>query len=87
MVITDVKVRGLFTHKNYKAFVSVTFNHALVIHDIRVNENQGRIYVSMPAKQKSQGYHYDVAHPITNELREKVEAAVSKAYINAKSEL
>jgi stage V sporulation protein G len=37
-------------------------------------------FVSMPSRKMNDGTYRDIAHPITNEFREKVENAVLEAY-------
>lgn len=43
MEITDIRVRKVNSEGKLKAVVSVTFDGAFVIHDIKLIENEGRM--------------------------------------------
>ena len=63
-----------------KAFATVTLNGCFVVTDMKViNGNEG-LFVAMPARRRKDGIFHDVAHPITQDLREHIEQAVLDAY-------
>lgn len=86
MTITDVKIRKLFNEDILKALVSVTFDDALVIHDIKIIQGPKRLFVAMPSRKDEKGkdggiaVYRDIAHPIDQEMRQKLETAVFSAY-------
>ena len=55
MEITDIRLRRLNSDGNskMKAVFSVTFDNEFVVHDIRVIENNGRLFCAMPSRRKS----------------------------------
>ncbi|MBQ7039811.1 MAG: septation protein SpoVG family protein, partial [Clostridia bacterium] len=48
MVITDIRVRKITAEGRMKAVVSVTFDDAFVVHDIKVIEGQDKLFIAMP---------------------------------------
>lgn len=83
MTITDVKVRRLFNEERLRALVSLTLDDGLVVHDIKVIQGSDRLFVAMPSRRDPEGVFRDVVHPITSELRKKMESAVLAAYQEA----
>ena len=80
MEITDIRVRKVNSEGKLKAVVSVTFDGAFVIHDIKLIENQGRMFISMPNKRVRSGEYKDIAHPVNAQMREVLERSVISAY-------
>ncbi|RPF42469.1 septation regulator SpoVG [Thermodesulfitimonas autotrophica] len=83
MQITDVKVRKVLNEGRMKAVVSVTFDDAFVVHDIKVVEGKSGLFVAMPSRRRPNGDFRDVAHPITPDARRQLEEAVLSAYNSA----
>jgi stage V sporulation protein G len=80
MKITNVKVRKTFENAGaVKAIVSVTFDDALAIHNIKVVEVNEKTIVAMPALKGNNGEIRDVVHPINSQLRAELTAAVLEA--------
>ncbi len=65
-----------------KAIVSVTFDDAFVIHDVKVVEGHKGLFVAMPSRKTPDGEFRDIAHPITSSAREVIQSAVLNAYEN-----
>lgn len=63
-----------------RAIVSITFNEAFVVHDIRVIDGNEGLFVAMPSKRTPDGEFRDVAHPINANTRLKIQDAVLAAY-------
>lgn len=84
MEITNVKIRKVFIvppfNAHLKAIASVTFDNALAVHDIKIVEGPERLFVAMPSRKNNNGKYQDVAHPINQEMRQKLEDAVFTAY-------
>ena len=80
MVITDVRVRKISSAGKMKAVVSVTFDEAFVVHDIKVIEGKERLFIAMPSRKTADGEFKDIAHPINTELREKLQEVILKKY-------
>ena len=83
MQITDVKIRKILNEGKMKAIVSVTFDNAFVVHDIKVVEGKSGMFVAMPSRRVPNGEFRDVAHPITTEARKQLEDVVLGAYNEA----
>lgn len=63
-----------------KAIVSITLDEQFVVHDVRVIEGNNGLFVAMPSKRTPEGEFKDIAHPITSQTRELIQAAVLTAY-------
>ena len=66
-----------------KAIVSITFDGAFVVHDVKVVEGNNGLFVAMPSRKMPDGEFRDIAHPISSEAREIIQTAVLKAYEEA----
>ncbi|MDD2553887.1 MAG: septation regulator SpoVG [Desulfotomaculaceae bacterium] len=82
MQVTDVRVRKVLSEGKMKAIVSVTFDDAFVIHDVKVVEGHKGLFVAMPSRKTPDGEFRDIAHPITSSAREVIQSAVLNAYEN-----
>jgi stage V sporulation protein G len=52
---------------------------------MRVIEGKNGLFVAMPSKKRKDGKHQDLAHPITAEMRQKIEDLVISKYKEALS--
>ena len=80
MKITDIKIRRLYDNEKMKAVCSVTFDGELVVHDIKIIENDGKTFVAMPSRRSREGVFSDIVHPINTELRIYLEDEVLTEY-------
>ena len=83
MNITDVRVRKILTEGKMKAIVSVTLDDAFVIHDVKVVDGQNGLFVAMPSRKTPTGEFHDIAHPISQESRDLLQAKVLEKYEEA----
>jgi stage V sporulation protein G len=79
MDITEVRV-SVRNEERLKAYVTVTFDNCFVVRHIRVVKTEKGLLVSMPSRKLPDGTHKDIAHPITQEFRKKLETQVLAAY-------
>ncbi|PKN00287.1 MAG: septation protein SpoVG [Elusimicrobia bacterium HGW-Elusimicrobia-2] len=79
MEITDVRI-FLREDGKMKAFAAVTFDASFVVHNIRVLDGNNGFFVSMPSKKRKDGKYQDVAHPITTEMRQRLEKVIIEKY-------
>lgn len=84
MQITDVRVRKLSEEGKMRGIVSVTFDNAFVVHDIKIIEGQNGLFIAMPSRKVSEGEFRDIAHPINAEMRFELQNDIIKAYEEAK---
>lgn len=86
MEITDIRVKKILTENSaeskMKAVVSVTFDDAFVVHDIKIIEGQDKLFTAMPSRKTQDGEFKDIAHPINRETRLKLEEAILAEYRN-----
>jgi len=68
------------------AIASITFDHAFVVHDVKVIYANDRHFIVMPSRKNADGTYRDVAHPITASFRGEVEEAVLEAFRRAQEE-
>lgn len=80
MIVTDIKIRKFFNEGPMKAVVSVTFDGALAVHDIKVINSKDKFFIVMPSRKNPDGTYRDIVHPINAEFRAELEGAVIKTY-------
>ncbi|GAU76126.1 septation regulator SpoVG [Fusibacter sp. 3D3] len=84
MNITDVRIRKLREEGKMKAVVSLTFDNAFVVHDIKVIEGQNGLFVAMPSRKVGESDYRDIAHPINQETRSMIQDIIFAEYEKAK---
>ena len=81
MQITDIKIRKTFSGDGpMKAVVSVTFDHQLALHDIKVINTRDKFFIVMPSRKNPDNTYRDIIHPITSDFRQLLETSVVNAY-------
>ncbi len=83
MTITGIKVRKLIPEGRLKGVISVTFDNSFAVHDIKVVQGDDRLFVAMPSRRDDNGVFRDIVHPISSEVREKMEGKILEAYYEA----
>ncbi|MCL4514232.1 MAG: septation regulator SpoVG [Firmicutes bacterium] len=83
MNITDVRVKKVAGEGKMRAVAAIVIDDAFVVRDLRVIEGQNGLFVAMPSRKSSDGEYRDIAHPITAEAREMIQARVLKEYETA----
>lgn len=78
--ITDIRVKKIPTEGKMKAVVSVTFDDAFVVHDIKIIEGQDKLFTAMPSRKTPDNEFKDIAHPINSEMRELLEKSILEKY-------
>ena len=87
MQITDIRIRKINTEGRMKAVVSVTFDDAFVVHDIKVIEGEKGLFIAMPSRKASDGEYRDIAHPINSGTRDKIQQMILGKYETALTEV
>lgn len=80
MQITDIRIRKISKEGKMKAVVSITFDNAFVVHDIKIIEGDKGLFIAMPSRKAADGEYRDIAHPINSETRDTVQTMVLKKY-------
>jgi stage V sporulation protein G len=79
MEITEVRVFPVHEEK-LKAYVTVTFDGCFVVRDLKVIQGNAGLFVAMPAKRRKDGTFKDIAHPLNQEMRDRLERAILAEY-------
>ena len=82
MQITDIRIRRISKEGKMKAVVSITFDNAFVVHDIKIIEGQDKLFTAMPSRKTPDNEFKDIAHPINSEMRNTLESAILREYEN-----
>ena len=85
MTITDIKIRRLLPQGRLKGVISVTFDNAFAVHDIKIIEGQDKFFLAMPSKRLADGTYRDIVHPINQEMRSLLESSILEVYHNERS--
>lgn len=80
MQITDIRIRKISQDGKMKAIVSITFNNAFVVHDIKIIEGERGLFIAMPSRRTSDGEYRDIAHPINSETRDYIQDTILRKY-------
>lgn len=80
MKITDIRIVKVESQPFLKAYVTVTFDDELVVHNIRIVEIDGKVMLSMPNKKLREGVYKDYVHPINNEFRDRITEEILSEY-------
>jgi stage V sporulation protein G len=79
MEITEVRVFPVDEDK-LKAFVSIIIDDCFVVSDIKIINGNSGLFISMPSKKRKNGTFRDIAHPLNNDTRRKIEEKVLARY-------
>lgn len=79
MEITEVKVFPVREEK-LKAFVSIVFDRCFMVNDIKIINGRDGLFISMPSRKKKNGDYKDVAHPLNNETRGRIQERILTEY-------
>jgi len=80
MNITDIRIRHTYCENRLRALVSITIDHDLALHDIKIIQGADRLFVAMPSRRDENGEFRDICHPITLQARQQLEQAVLDCY-------
>lgn len=85
MKITDIRIKHIDDGGRMRAAVSVVFDAAFAVHDIKIIEGQDKFFLAMPSKRLADGTYRDIVHPINQEMRELLETSILEVYHNERS--
>ena len=83
MQITDVRIRKVEKEGKMKAVVSITIDDEFVVHDIKVIEGEKGLFIAMPSRKAGDGDFRDIAHPINQSTRERIQSLILAEYEKA----
>ena len=87
MDITDVRVRKVTNVGKMRAVVSITFDNQFVVHDIKIIEGEHGLFISMPSRKTGEGEFKDIAHPISSEMRGRIQESILEKYYTVLKEV
>ena len=87
MQITDIRIRQISKEGKMKAVVSVTFDNAFVVHDIKIIDGDKGLFIAMPSRKAADGEYRDIAHPINSETRTELQQRILSEYEKMPQEL
>ena len=79
MEITEVRVFPVDEEK-LKAYVTITLDGCFVVRDLKVIQGGTGLFVAMPAKRRKDGTFKDIAHPLNQETRDRMERIILAEY-------
>ncbi len=79
MEITEIRVFPV-TEEKLKAYVTITLDACFVVRDLKVIQGSAGLFVAMPAKRRRDGTFKDIAHPLNQETRDRMERAILAEY-------
>ncbi len=79
MEITDVRVFPVHEAR-LRGFATITLDDCFVVRDLRIIAGESGLFVAMPSRRLRDGSHRDVAHPINQRSRDRLESVVLSAY-------
>ena len=80
MKITEVRIRHIENEGKLRAVASVTFDDCFVVHDIKIIDGANGRFVAMPSRKMAENDFRDIAHPIVQEMHDRLRDAVLDAY-------
>jgi len=82
MEITDIHIRKLSNEGKLRAYVTVTFDHCFVVHNVKIIDGANGVFIAMPSRKTRKGDFRDVVHPITMEFRNALQEKILQVYDN-----
>jgi stage V sporulation protein G len=84
MTITEIKIRVPENRRGgLLAFASVCLDGVFAVHGVGIIEGRDRRFLVMPSRRTKNGEYRDVAHPVVQRFRERLERAVLEEYDRA----
>lgn len=83
MEVTQVRVSPVGEDR-LRAYATIVLDDCFLVRNLRVIHGKKGLFVAMPNRRTKEGSYRDLAHPITKDLRERIERAVLEAYEQVK---
>ncbi len=83
MEITDIRLKKVTKEGKMKAIVSITLDNEFAVHDIKVIEGEKGLFIAMPSRKAADGDYRDIAHPINQSTRERIQSMILAEYEKA----
>lgn len=87
MNITEVRVKIVdLPNQPLRAKATFTIDDCFVVHDAKIMDGKGGLFICMPCKRLGTGERVDIVHALNNETREIISKALFSAYEKALAE-
>lgn len=85
MVISSIQIER-FKHSDskLKGVASIILDDIFIITNIKILEDEEKLFLGMPSKKMTDGSFSEHVHPINNEMRQILETLIFAAYQEAK---
>lgn len=80
MQITELRIRKVEDEGKLRAYVTVTFDNCFVVHNVKIIEGKGGLFIAMPSRKTANGEYKDVAHPISPEFRTELQDKILEEF-------
>ncbi len=80
MEITDIRLKKVTKEGKMKAVASITLDNEFAVHDIKVIEGEKGLFIAMPSRKAADGDYRDIAHPINQSARERIQSLILAEY-------
>ena len=80
MRLTDVKVTKIEDAGKIKAIASIVIDNELCVKEIKVIEENEKVFIVMPNRKTLNGGFKNIAHPTNRETGEKIKRAILDEY-------
>lgn len=80
MEITEIKVFPVNEEK-LKAYITIVLDECFVVRDLKIIAGVSGLFVAMPSKKRKDGSFKDIAHPLNQSTRTKMEQMILDAYL------
>jgi stage V sporulation protein G len=80
MEITEIKVFPVNEEK-LKAYITIVLDECFVVRDLKIISGVTGLFVAMPSKKRKDGTYKDIAHPLNQSTRAKMEQTILDAYL------
>ena len=64
-----------------KAYITIVIDACFVVRDLKIISSGSGLFVAMPSKRRKDGTFKDIAHPLNQETRNKIEKQILDAYL------
>ena len=81
MQVTSVTVRKIEKEgSRMRGIASILLDDSFAVHDIRIIEGDNGLFIAMPSRKTATGGYRDIAHPINQDVRDRITKAVLDKY-------
>lgn len=80
MKVTEVKIVKIEESARIVGIANILLDNEIAVHGIKIIKGKNGLFVGMPNRRTPNGDFQDIAHPINNETREKIQNAILTKY-------